>query len=383
MNTNTFYISALTNTITRQNATDTAQSTVKKFLENIPQNAIYTGKDIPTGKNIIVLSSIVSQHYEAGTASRNAYKYDQKWWDFSDYNHNPIIAWQHNYSYGAIGHAIAFWNDSENNLNSLFYIDLSTLEKRHAKQIKNGYTTGISTGAMTVEYMFEDKTGKRYTEDEAKEAFSTEDVFYAFYGMNDKLTLVITKAKMLENSIVTIGSNEKAVAQKNSLEDFFHTEAEKLNYTPQNSLHLNDHIMPKNHKTVETEAEAVVQNQAEAEANNAEDTAESTPEAETPTSADENTETVNTDAPTNDLDPISVLKNEIQALKDALVSQEKAHNDALKQLQAEYDQKLQSAISAEINKIRTTQRDELAKVVQNNNINKADTIDGFMAKYSK
>jgi hypothetical protein len=36
-------------------------------------------------------------------------------------------------------------------------------------------------------------------------------------GKSDVLILVITKSEMLENSLVTIGSNEGAIAKKNML----------------------------------------------------------------------------------------------------------------------------------------------------------------------
>lgn len=146
---------------------------------------------------------------------------------------------------------MAFWHDNENNLNSLFYVDLDTLEPRHAKQIKNGYTAGVSTGASTEEYMFEDnENGNRYSREDAEEKFGWENVIDALWGDSNILTLVITKAKLLENSLVTIGSNAKAVALQNGISDYFGRIAEdyKTLHSNKNSMKNQDTKTPENLK---------------------------------------------------------------------------------------------------------------------------------------
>lgn len=123
-------------------------SKVDSFLDELSTkgtNVVRTGKTVPTGDNVLVFKGVVSQNYGVGESSRNKYKYDQTGWIFTDYNYNPVIAWQHDYSYGTIGNAVSFWLDEEKNLNSLFYVDLEALEPRHAKQVKSGLVRGIST----------------------------------------------------------------------------------------------------------------------------------------------------------------------------------------------------------------------------------------------
>lgn len=75
------------------------------------QNMVNTGREVPTGDNIVVFKGIASQNYAKGEKSRNGYKYDQNGWDFSAYLNNPIVLWQHDTQYGGIGNAISFWND--------------------------------------------------------------------------------------------------------------------------------------------------------------------------------------------------------------------------------------------------------------------------------
>lgn len=77
--------------------------------------------------------------------------------------------------------------------------------------------------------MFEDaETGEMLSEVDAEEKYGWENVWKALVGWgSDFITLVITKAKMVENSLVTIGSNEKALAVSNSLSDSFQERAEE------------------------------------------------------------------------------------------------------------------------------------------------------------
>lgn len=307
----------------------------------LPKNAHRTGKEIPDGENILVFSSIVSQNYKTWEKSRNRYKYDQNGWDFSDYNHNPIIAWQHDYSYGAIGHAIAFWLDAENNLNSLFYVDLDTLEPRHAKQVRDGYTAGVSTGASTIEYAFEDnETGKRYTKTEAEEKFGWENVLDALWGCSNTLTLVITKAKLLENSLVTIGSNEKAVALQNGIDDYFGRIAEDYK-----TLHSNKNSMD--------------------------------------TTQNPNTETPVTETPETDANSLKTLQNEVQNLHAQIEELKKNHAEELAKVRDEEKAKFDALLAEETDKIRTEEKENLAKIVaeQNNTSSVINSVEDFKNKY--
>ena len=287
----------------------------------------------------------MSQNYKTGEKSRNRYKYDQNGWDFSDYDHNPIIAWQHDYSYGAIGHALAFWLDAENNLNSLFYVDLDTLEPRHAKQVRDGYTAGVSTGASTIEYMIEDNdTGKRYTRAEAEEKFGWENVWGALWGDSNTLTLVITKAKLLENSLVTIGSNEKAVALQNGIDDYFGKIAEDYK-----SLHSNKNSM-KNQDT-------------------------KTPETTVGTPV--------TETPETDTNSVEVLQNEVKNLQNQIEELKKNHQEEINKIRDEEKAKFDSLLREETEKIRTKEKENLAKIVaeQNNTNTGINSVEDFKNKY--
>lgn len=177
-----------------------------------------TGKEIPEWENIVVFKWIASQNYAKGEKSRNGYKYDQDWWNFDDYFQNPIILWQHDSQYWGIGHSVWFWKDKDWNLAIMFYVDLKTLDDKSKAQVEWWYVSAISTWAIPVEQMFEEnETWKMYTEQEAEEKFWWENVFEAYWGNWDILTLVVTKADMLENSLVTIWSNGWALASKNQL----------------------------------------------------------------------------------------------------------------------------------------------------------------------
>ena len=133
---------------------------------------VKTGIEVPTGENIVLFKGIASQNYGKGDKSRNGYKYDQNGWDFSAYINNPTILWQHDSEYGGIGKAISFWNDKGGNLNIAFFVDLNTLEPRNAVQVKGGYVTAISTGAIPLEIAFEENdSGDEYTEEDAEEKF--------------------------------------------------------------------------------------------------------------------------------------------------------------------------------------------------------------------
>lgn len=367
---NIFYLNQKCNALWAQEAQDYI-----KTLESNWTKIKTTWKMIPTKDNIIVFKWVVSQNYEKGEHSRNNYKYDQTWWEFDEYNHNPIIAWQHNYDYGAIGHAINFWLDEQWNLNSTFYVDLDTLEPRHAVQVKNWYVSGISTWAQTVEYMFEENdTGERLTEDEAVEKYGDWNVFTALIGWSTEfITLVITKAKLMENSMVTIGSNAKAIASQNTIGDTFTdiAEAFKMKHNISDDMLQNDpNTVPLSSNKTSMTKEIKKNDEAPVEGGEV-----ATPATtETPEAA----AVVEGGEPTTETNGVKTEVNEIEALKNTISEMEKNHASALETLKNEYEAKLQ----VETDKIRVDQKATLAKVVdENTNSTDVKTADDLRNKY--
>lgn len=223
-------------------------------------------------------------------------------------------------------------------------MDLDTLEPRHAKQIKNGYTAGVSTGASTEEYMFEDnENGNRYSREDAEEKFGWENVMNAFFGASSVLTLVITKAKLLENSLVTIGSNAKAVALQNSIGDYFGRIAEdyKTLHSNKNSMKNKDAITP------------------------------------------ETTESPVTETPETDTNSVEVLQNEVKNLQNQIEELKKNHQEEINKIRDEEKAKFDSLLVEETNKIRTEEKENLAKIVaeQNNTTGEVNSVEDFRKKY--
>lgn len=93
VNQNGFFFHIQCNTITTDEAQEILTDGRKKKM-------VKTGRDTPTGENIITFKGIASQNYDKGEKSRNGYKYDQNGWDFESYMNNPIILWQHDAQYG-------------------------------------------------------------------------------------------------------------------------------------------------------------------------------------------------------------------------------------------------------------------------------------------
>lgn len=323
-----------------------------------------TWKTIPTSENVIVFKGIVSQNYAAWEASRNAYKYDQTGWIFDSYSLNPVILWQHDQYYGAIGHAVQFWLDEEKNLNWLFYVDLDTLEPRHAKQIKNGYVSGISTWAITVEYMFEENdTGNRLTRDEAEEKYGWENVFWSLWWCaNDFITLVITKAQMIENSMVTIGSNEKALAVQNSISNSFSKIAEeyKNSKTGSNQANLSSNNLtmenPEIKKDNSPEDTPTVSSATDTPASEAAATwSETDGDAGNGVDPATVTNSVQTDA-AND---VETLKNTVDSLNNQIEKMKQDHASEIAKLNSDHEKALTDAINSK----REEDRKNLATVV--------------------
>ena len=217
-------------------------------------NTVYkeTGKQIPEWDNILVFSWIASQWFKKWEKSRNWYKYDQDGWEFTEYFKNPLILWQHDNQYWGIGHSVKFWKDSEWNLNILFYVDLDTLDDKSKVQVERWYVTAVSTWAISIEEKFEDvSSGNLLTIDEAEEKYSFDEIWYAYMGMSDKLILVVTKAKMIENSMVTIWSNEWAIVWITDwLENRFKIVADR--YKKEHDLKVNE-IKQEEEKETETD----------------------------------------------------------------------------------------------------------------------------------
>jgi len=226
-------------------------------------NTVYkeTGKQIPEWDNILVFSWIASQWFKKWEKSRNWYKYDQDGWEFTEYFKNPLILWQHDNQYWGIGHSVKFWKDSEWNLNILFYVDLDTLDDKSKVQVERWYVTAVSTWAISIEEKFEDvSSGNLLTIDEAEEKYSFDEIWYAYMGMSDKLILVVTKAKMIENSMVTIWSNEWAIVWITDwLENRFKIVADK--YKTSHNLKINEikQDQEKNEEIEEKVAETEIQ----------------------------------------------------------------------------------------------------------------------------
>jgi len=209
VNDNGFFFNMVANSISKEN--------MEEALDDFTKNAIETKIDVPTGENIMIFKWLASQAYKKGGKNRNGYKIDPNGWDFTNYMNNPIILLQHNASTGGIGKAIKF-DINNDGLNILFFVDLNTLDDKTRYQVENGYISAISTGHITEEDGIEDnKTGKVYSIEDAMEKFWWENVWSAFMWGSDLYTYIVTKAQAIENSLVTIGSNEKAIALPNAI----------------------------------------------------------------------------------------------------------------------------------------------------------------------
>ena len=213
VNENGFYINFVADHLTYTDA-------VKKAKSVKPENVMFDSKEeIPEGENIIVLSGILSQNYPVWKKSRNGYKIDQKGVDYTDYKYNNIVLLQHNDELGWIGRARMIYLDNKGNSNIIMYVDLNTIADENTRyQIKEWYIKWVSTGHALLESKFEDAEDWKLLEaQEAADKYGYDEVWYAYFGMSDKLIYVVTKASMIENSVVTIGSNEKAILSHDTI----------------------------------------------------------------------------------------------------------------------------------------------------------------------
>ncbi|MGB1278458.1 MAG: hypothetical protein ACPG5V_00745 [Vibrio cyclitrophicus] len=176
---------------------------------------------IPKGENILFFNGLASQSYKAGEKNRNGYRIETKGWDLTNYKNNPVILLQHNPMLGAIGKTIML-EKKEEGLAIMYYIDLNAVENETTRyQLKEGLIAGMSTGSMALEGMFEDTDSlDMMTYADAVEKYSAWEVLLSMWGMSDKVTYVVTKSEMIENSAVTIGSNGKAVSEPTQLTNF-------------------------------------------------------------------------------------------------------------------------------------------------------------------
>jgi len=70
--------------------------------------------------------------------------------------------------------------------------------------------------------MFEDveDEGNLLTFEDAEDKYGYYEVLMSYFGSSDKLIYTVTKALMIENSVVTIGSNEKAILTHDTIGNF-------------------------------------------------------------------------------------------------------------------------------------------------------------------
>lgn len=223
--------------------------------------------------------------------------------------------------------------------------------------------------------MFEENdTGERLTEDEAVEKYGDWNVFTALIGWSTEfITLVITKAKLMENSMVTIGSNAKAIASQNTIGDTFTdiAEAFKMKHNISDDMLQNDpNTVPLSSNKTSMTKEIKKNDEAPVEGGEV-----ATPATtETPEAA----AVVEGGEPTTETNGVKTEVNEIEALKNTISEMEKNHASALETLKNEYEAKLQ----VETDKIRVDQKATLAKVVdENTNSTDVKTADDLRNKY--
>jgi len=183
----------------------------------IEENAIKTGVKVPEGENIVVFKGLASQAFEVGEASRNEYKIDPKGWDFTNYSKNSQILLSHDSS-EPVGKAISL-TKGKDGLQIQFYVNTDWLDEVNAKRVRGGAFSGLSTGHITHEVKFENnETGEILDSEEAEEKYGLD-----FWDMlwSDAWTKIVTKAELVEVSLVTLPSNPDALILNNSLQKYF------------------------------------------------------------------------------------------------------------------------------------------------------------------
>lgn len=173
--------------------------------------------------------------------------------------------------------------------------------------------------------------------------------------------------------MVTIGSNEKAIASQNSIGDTFKDIAQefKMKHNISDDMIVqndpNKGILLFNKSSMTTQIkkndDAPVEGEEAA-------TPATTETPETSASVDE--------TPATEANSVTTEVNEVEALKNTIEEMKKSHESAIQTLKDEYDAKLES----ETNKIRETERANLAKVVgETTNSAGVKTPDDLRNKY--
>jgi len=208
------------------NCNSVAREDLKDNLKT--DKVIKTNVSIPEDDGIIIYEGLISQNYKKGEKSLNGYKYDQTGWNFDRFNQNPLVFFQHD-SERVCGNVTKFWWDEAGNLRNQFFIYKNALDETDKFRVEKGLIKALSTGALSDEYKFEDvENWKLLSEEEAEEKYSYIELLNAFMGDSESLILTITKATMVENSLVTLGSNAEAIAIKNGIGKFAGIKAEEL-----------------------------------------------------------------------------------------------------------------------------------------------------------
>jgi phage head maturation protease len=184
-------------------------------VEKIERNNL-SNKNIPKGDNVLIFEGTASQSFATGESSRNGYKIDVDGWNLENYLKNSQILLSHDPE-NPIGKAFEL-SKSENGLTVKYWIDLTWMDDVNASRVKGGAYSGLSTGHITRNEMFEDQEGKRYNEQELID--DGVDLFDLYFGYTDFIP-VVTKAELLEISLVTLPSNPDALTMQNSLQNYF------------------------------------------------------------------------------------------------------------------------------------------------------------------
>lgn len=185
-------------------------------------DAFRTRVKLPNSPNVQVYRGKLSQSFPKGEKSRNGYKYEHTGVMLDNYKDKPIVLLQHD-SEMPVGYVLNIAVTASDGIDITYFVDFSTqAAKKYEHEIKNGYIGMLSTGAISHEWVLEDnKTGERLSPQEARaRGWDIWD--------DAAFTRVVTKWELVESSVVTIGSNPKALTSQNSLKHFFTNQLMKL-----------------------------------------------------------------------------------------------------------------------------------------------------------
>lgn len=223
--------------------------------------------------------------------------------------------------------------------------------------------------------MFEENdTGNKLTKAEAEEKYGWENVLYALYGLaNDFITLIITKAQMIENSMVTIGSNEKALAVQNSIGKSFTKIAEEYKNSKSGSNQAN---LSSNNLTME---KPEIKKDNSPEETPTASAATDTPASEATVTGSEtdggagdgvDPATETNSVKTDDVNDVETLKNTVDSLSNQIEKMKQDHASEIAKLNSDHEKALTDAINSK----REEDRKNLATVVDNQ-VNVPETTD--------